>query len=150
MFSRFVDISKKLLPYGALFAVSLLLMAMPSAWAQTDQGAITGVVQDDQGAVIPGAKVTLTATDTDFSLQRTADASGVFIFSPVKIGNYRLTATAPSFQTTVRENLHVDIQQRLNIVVGMKPGSVTQQVTVTTESPLLETQTSDVGQVIST
>jgi hypothetical protein len=150
MFKKFTDISKKLLPFGALFAVCVLLAAMPSAWAQTDQGAITGVVQDDQGAVIPGAKVTLTATDTDFTLERTADASGVFIFSPVKIGNYKLTATAPSFETTVRENLHVDIQQRLNIAVALKPGSVTQQVTVTTESPLLETQTSAVGQVIST
>jgi hypothetical protein len=150
MFRRLVDISKKLLPCGALFAVSLLLIAVPTAWAQTDQGAITGVVQDEQGAVIPGAKVTLTATDTDFTLERTSDASGVFIFSPVKIGNYKLTTTAPSFQTTVRENLHVDIQQRLNIIVGLKPGSVTEQVTVSTEAPLLETQSSDVGQVIST
>jgi hypothetical protein len=150
MFRTFVDISKKLLPSGILFTVSLLLAATPSAWAQTDQGAITGVVQDDQGAVISGAKVTLTATDTDFSLQRTANADGVFIFAPVKIGNYKLTASAPSFETTVRENLHLDIQQRLNITVALKPGSVTEQVTVTTESPLLETQTSDVGQVIST
>ena len=150
MFRTLVDISKKFLPCGALLAACLLFAVMPSAWAQTDQGAITGVVQDDQGAVIAGAKVTLTATDTDFSLERTANGSGVFTFSPVKIGNYKLIASAPSFQTTVRENLHLDIQQRLNITLVLKPGSVTQQVTVTTESPLLETQTSDVGQVIST
>src|ERR1700679_767509 len=79
MFRMLIHRSKKLLPSGILFTVSLLLAAMPSAWAQTDQGAITGVVQDDQGAVISGAKVTLTATDTDFSLERTANGDGVFI-----------------------------------------------------------------------
>jgi len=85
--------------------------------AQTDQGAITGVVQDDQGAVIQGAKVTLTATDTGFALERTANGSGVFVFSPVKIGNYKLTASEANFQTTVQENLHLDIQQRLNVTL---------------------------------
>jgi hypothetical protein len=128
----------------------LIALAASSALAQTDQGAITGVVQDAQGAVIPGAKVTLVATDTSFSLDRTANTSGVFVFSPVKIGNYKLIANAPSFQTTVRENLHVDIQQRLNVSLVLQPGAVTEHVTISTESPLLETQTSSVGQVIDT
>jgi hypothetical protein len=150
MFINLAKGSKKILPTGALFIMSLPFIAIPSARAQTDQGAITGVVQDDQGAVIPGAKVTLTATDTAFSLDRTTNADGVFVFAPVKIGNYKLTASAPSFQTTVRENLHLDIQQRLNVSLALKPGSVTDQVTVTTESPLLQAQTSEVGQVIST
>ncbi|WP_158819636.1 TonB-dependent receptor [Granulicella sp. S156] len=149
MFRNFVDKSRILLLCSALIVICLLAFTVPSAWAQTDQGAITGVVQDDQGAVIPGAKVTLTATDTAFSLERTANSDGAFVFSPVKIGNYKLTATAPSFQTTVRENLHLDIQQRLNITFALKPGAVTEQVTVSTEAPLLETQTSSVGQVIS-
>lgn len=155
MFRNFVDRSKKLLLCNASLFVCLpiacmLAFTVPSASAQTDQGAITGVVQDDQGAVIPGAKVTLTAIDTSFVLERTANSDGVFVFAPVKIGNYKLTAGAPSFQTTVRDNLHLDIQQRLNIMFALKPGAVTEQVTVSTEAPLLETQTSEVGQVIST
>ena len=149
MFRSFVDRSKKLLFCSALMFACLLAFTVPSAWAQTDQGAITGVVQDDQGAIIPGAKVTLTATDTSFVLERTANSDGVFVFSPVKIGNYKLSASAPSFQTTVRENLHLDIQQRMNVTLALKPGAVTEQITVSTESPLLETQTSTVGQVIS-
>jgi len=152
MFRDFVVRSKELLLPGALFAVCVCLFALvaPLAWSQTDQGAITGVVQDDQGAVIPGAKVTLTATDTSFALDRTANSSGVFVFSPVKIGNYKLTASAPSFETTVQENLHLDIQQRLNVTLALHAGEITQQVTVTTGAPLLETQTSSVGQVVST
>jgi len=131
------------------FFLCLTAFAVPSAWAQTDQGAITGVVQDQQGAVVPGAKVTLTATDTDFALDRSANESGVFVFSPVKIGNYKLTASALSFQTTVRENLHLDIQQRLNITLVLHAGAISQEVTVLAEEPLLQSQTSDVGQVIS-
>src|SRR6202011_5430274 len=101
------------------------------------------VEQQDWGSVIPGARVTLTATDTSFALDSTANKSGVFVFSPVKIGNYKLTASAPGFQTTVRENLHLDIQQRLNVALALHTGEVTQQVTVSTEAPLLESQTSE-------
>jgi hypothetical protein len=126
-----------------------LVLSEPSAWAQTDQGAVTGLVQDEQGAIVPGAKVTLTATDTDFALDRTANESGVFAFAPVKIGSYKLTASAPGFQTTVRENLHLDIQQRLYVPLIMHVGAVSQEVTVSAEEPLLQSQTSEVGQVIS-
>lgn len=131
-----------------LVCSALLICVVSPLWAQTDQGAITGLVQDAQGAVIPGAKVSLTATDTGFTLERLANESGVFVFSPVKIGNYRLTANAPSFQTTVRENIHLDIQQRLNLTLVLQPGRISEQVTVSSEPPLLETQTSQVGQVI--
>jgi len=150
MFHNLFRRGKKFFPCGAMFIMGLLVFVTSSAWSQTDQGAITGVVQDNQGAVIAGAKVILTATDTSFSLERTTNTDGVFVFAPVKIGNYKLAASAPSFQTTVRENLHLDIQQRLSILLPLKPGSVTQEVMVSTESPLLQTQTSDVGQVIST
>jgi Carboxypeptidase regulatory-like domain/TonB-dependent Receptor Plug Domain len=151
MFRDFVHKIQKHILRSSWPAVCICLyaFALSAAWAQTDQGAITGVVQDDSGAVIPGAKVTLTATDTSFALDSTANKSGVFVFSPVKIGNYKLTASAPGFQTTVRENLHLDIQQRLNATLTLHTGEVTQQVTVSTEAPLLESQTSEVGQVVS-
>jgi len=122
----------------------------PAARAQVDQGAITGVVQDQSGAVIPQAKVTLTNTDTGLVLERKANDSGVFVFSPVKIGNYKVGAGAPGFQNTVREKLHLDIQQRLNVVLALQPGEVSETVTVSSDAPLLETQTSSVGQVVST
>src|SRR5882757_2059916 len=130
MFRDLVNRSKKLLSRSPRLAVCIFLcaFAVSSASAQTDQGAIVGVVQDESGAVIPGAKVTLTATDTSFSLDRTANESGIFVFSPVKIGNYKLTASAPGFQTTVRGNLHLDIQQRLNVTLALHVGQVDQQV----------------------
>jgi hypothetical protein len=144
--------SKQLFQRGAWLAVGICLyaFAVSPARAQTDQGAIGGVVQDESGAVIPGAKVTLTATDTSFALERTANENGAFTFSPVKIGNYKLTASAPGFETTVRENLRLDIQQHLNVTLPLHPGEIVQQVTVSAGAPLLEAQTSQVGQVVST
>ena len=127
-----------------------LLFAAPKIYAQVDQGTITGVVQDQSGAVVPKAKVTLTDADTGLVLERNSNESGVYVFSPVKIGNYKVSATAPGFQTTDRPNVHLDAEQRLNIVLTLVPGAVSQTVTVNDAAPLLETQSGAVGQVIST
>ena len=105
----------------------LLALAAPAhvLFAQTDQGTITGVVQDPSGAVIGRANVTLTNVDTGLVLKVTADGAGVYVFSPIKIGNYSVTAGAPGFETTTQTNLHVSIQQRLNVVMTLKPGATT-------------------------
>src|SRR5260370_8936729 len=116
---------------------------------QVDQGAITGIVQDSSGAIVPNAGVTVTNIDTGLVLQGTTNGSGVYVFSPLKIGNYTVSATSRGFQTTKQENLHLDAQQRMNIVIVLKPGAASDTVTVTDAPPLLESQTSSVAQVIS-
>jgi len=119
------------------------------AFAQVDQATITGVVKDATGAVIPGAQVTLTNTDTNFVLQGKSGERGEYVFSPIKIGNYTVSATAPGFETTTQENVHVDIQDRLNIPIVLKLGAAKETVTVTAAPPLLQDESS-VGQVMST
>lgn len=130
--------------FGSLTALG------PAARAQVDQGTILGTVQDKTGAVIPGATVTLTDMDTGLGLSRQTNGSGIYVFSPVKIGNYQLSATASGFQTTTQKGLRLDIQQRLNVVLTLQPGAVSQTVTVSSAAPLLQTQDAAVGQVIST
>src|ERR1039457_6618713 len=120
------------------------------ASAQVDQGTITGVVQDASNAVIPGVQVSLTDTDTGLVLQNQTNGSGIYVFTPVKIGNYKISATSPGFATTTRENLHLDLEVPLNVVLVLKPGAVTETVTVTDQIPLLQTQEGSVGQVINT
>ena len=136
----------------ALWGVPFLLVLSLSAHlhAQVDQGAITGVVQDSSGAVVAKAHVTLTSIDTGLSFQRDTNSSGVYVFSPVKIGNYALSASAPGFQTTTEQNVHLDLQQRLNVVLTLQPGAVSESVTVSGGTPLLQSQDASVGQVIST
>ncbi|SEG57339.1 TonB-dependent Receptor Plug Domain [Bryocella elongata] len=127
----------------------LLLMALP-AIAQMDQGTITGVVQDKEGAVIPGATVTLTNTDTGLVQHANANGSGIYVFTPVPIGNYKIAASSAGFSTTVQENLRLDVQQRLNVVLKLNPGAVSETVTVSTAPPPLQTQEASVGQVMTT
>src|SRR6266581_1252323 len=87
------------LPFLTSPIAVLLLLLLTSAYssAQTDQGAITGVVQDSTGAVIPNAQVTATNIDTGLALQAKSNSSGVFVFSPLKIGNYTVSATSTGF-----------------------------------------------------
>ena len=127
-----------------------LLLVTGTATAQVDQGAMTGTVTDNTGAIVPGAQVTLSATDTGLTLQSRSNGSGNFTFSPIKIGNYSVSASAPGFQTTTRQNIHVDVQQRLQVNLALTPGQVSQTVTVTGAVALLQTQSSAVGQVIDT
>lgn len=134
----------------SLLGVIFLILNAGRAFAQVDQGAISGVVQDSSGAVIQDAQVVLTNVDTGLVLRTKTNGSGVYIFSPVKIGLYSVSAAAPGFQTTVQENLHVNIQERLNVALALKPGTVSQTVTVSTAPPLLQTGSGTVGQVMST
>src|ERR1700733_11201297 len=141
--------TQKFMYYAGLVLVLMMTMGLGSTClAQVDQGAITGVVQDSSRAVVPNAAITVTNTDTGLDFQ--ANASGIYVVSPLKIGNYTVTATADGFQTTTHENLHVDAQARLEVNLTLQPGAVSQTVTVSDAPPLLETQTGAVGQVIST
>ena len=114
-----------------------------------DQGAISGTVQDNTGAAIPGAQVTLQNPDTGFKLVATTDAGGTYIFSPIKIGNYMITASAAGFQNAVQKNITVSQGQRLDISPKLNPGAVSETVTVTDAPPLLQTEASSVGQALS-
>jgi hypothetical protein len=114
-----------------------------------DQGAIDGVVQDPTGAVIPGAQVVLTNPDTGFKMSTTSNGSGVYVFSPVKIGTYTITVKAQGFESTIQKNVPVNLGQRAGVNVTLKPGSVGAEVTVTSAPPLLQTQDSSTGETFT-
>lgn len=129
-------------------AFSLLQLSAGRAFAQVDQGSINGTVQDSSGAVVPDAKVTLLNTDQGITLETKSSASGNYTFSPVRIGHYTVTVTAPGFATTTQENLTVAIAQDLQANISLQTGSVSDVVTVSTAPPQLQTDESSVGQVV--
>ena len=135
-----------------LFLLGLVLWLIPGRYAsaQVDQGTITGLVQDSTGAVIPDAQVKLTNTDTGLVFQDRSDKSGIYVFSPIKIGRYTLSATAANFGTTQQQNLQLDIEARLYVVLTLKPAATTSEITVNTAPPMLQTEQGSVNQVVST
>jgi hypothetical protein len=129
---------------GLLFAFVL----PPLALAQVDTGAVLGVVKDASGAVIPGAQLNLVSEQTGLKLAATSDQGGAYIFTPVKIGSYRVEAQAPGFEKAIQENVTVEVQQRVVVDFTLHPGRVTQTVEVTGAPQQLQTQDASVGQVV--
>ena len=129
----------------ALFAAAL--MAVPLC-AQVDTGSITGTVKDPSGAVIGGAKVTLTNAGTGAALTTTTDSDGTYKFSPVRIGAYKIDTSAQGFQTVTQTGVTVNVGTNIEVDFSLKPGSTTETVEVTAAAPVLQTQDASVGQVI--
>jgi hypothetical protein len=117
--------------------------------AQVDFGAILGTIKDQSGAVIPGAKVSLTNEGTNFTISMTSGPDGSYLFTPVKIGVYAVGAEAQGFARAVQSHVTVNIDQKVVVDLTLKPGTVTETVEVTAAPPTLQTQDASVGQVVN-
>ena len=126
------------------FCLSLLCSA---ALGQVDQASMTGVVEDGSGAVVANALVVLTNVDTGLVQQTRTSKNGIYNFSPIKIGNYSVSARAQGFSQTVQDNIHVDVQDRKDVKLTLKVGAASETVEVTAAPPLLQTDEASVGQV---
>jgi hypothetical protein len=132
-----------------LAVVAVYLFSIP-AFAQVDQGTVTGTVLDQTGAVVPQVDVTLTSTDTGLVLTSKTDTNGVYTFSPIKIGNYTISASAPNFEIAKLSGIVLNLNQRLQANLTLQPGNVAQTVTVQAGAEqLLQTEDSSTGQVVS-
>jgi hypothetical protein len=115
---------------------------------QETRGTILGRVTDASGAVVAGVTVRLTNTATNVTVATQSNSEGNYEIPYLLPGAYRLTAEMAGFKTFVREGIELRIADRLVIPVAMELGQITEQVTVTAETPLLEAATASMGQVI--
>jgi len=129
----------------ALWVLLLLLSLGEQAIAQSTTAIISGVVRDEQGAVLPG--VTVTARNVDTSLTRTVvtDPTGVYRFSALPIGPYELTAELTGFATYQRSGLVLSLNQEAVIDISLRLAAIQETVQVTGESPILNTTNAEVG-----
>lgn len=124
-----------------LVAVALIASAAGPAWAQSQAttGVIEGTVVDADGAVLPGATVTLTNTATNYTQVVTSSSNGRFRAPLLPLGPYRVTVELQGFATMVREGIDVSVGQRVNLAFEMQLSTVEESITVTAEKPLIET-----------
>lgn len=127
----------------------LIFLFLPNGWAQVDTGSIIGTVRDSSGAVISGAQLTLTDEGTGVQRKQQSANDGSYTFSPLKIGSYSLQVEKSGFATTEDRHIQVTVQGHLELNPKLAPGTVNQTVQVTSGSPLLDTQTSSVQQLVS-
>ena len=132
-----------------LLCACALLFVPSSARAQFDSATVVGTVRDASSAVVPAAKVTLTGVDTGISVVRTSGDNGSFEFPAVKPGTYVVTAEKSGFALALVDNVLVQVGARLRVDLQMPIGQVSEKVEVSASSPLVETDSSQRGQVIT-
>jgi len=130
-----------------LIAAALALAASPAV-AQQTTGNITGRLVDNQGAAVPGATVTGKNAQTGFTRSDTTDGAGVYRLNALPIGTYDLTAQLPGFKTVDNRGIVLSVGQTLDVNMTLEVAALTETVTVTGETPQIETSSSSVGGVV--
>ena len=130
-----------------LFLVLILLASL--CWAQKDTGNIVGTVKDKSGAVLPSAKVAVEDVERGTVFRTTSNGDGEFSAGPLKPGRYRVIVEKGGFKKTILGPIELNVQERPSVDVVLQVGQVNEQITVNTLGPQLETQNSDLGQVVS-
>ena len=135
---------------AALFVILLAIMIAPGClFAQADRGAIKGIAQDTQNAMVPGTQLTLTNEATGVVAKTVSGSSGQYNFLNLSPGTYSLSSSAKGFSTSVQSHIVVGVGSVVALSIILQPGGVEQTVTVTGNGANVETQTSDVGTVIT-
>ena len=133
-----------------LFTVILLGPLVSVAFSQDSRGSITGQVTDPTGAVISNAAVTVTSTDTGAISHVTSTKEGYYTVPGLLPGGYTVKVSAQGFKAFERSGIALQTQQNLNINVKLEVGAATEQVTVTSAPPLIDTGDASTGQVLTT
>ena len=131
-----------------LLSVVLILTSSLSLHGQSTYGTVDGSVTDPSGAALPGAQVTLTNKGTQEKHTQVTGGEGSYQFVNVIPGEYRLDIEKAGFKHFARSNVTVQVQQDSHIDAALTVGQVSETVEVTSETPLLQAETSSLGQVV--
>lgn len=144
--------NKRILTAGlqrlAMALGAILLLHLPVR-AQFETATVLGTVRDQNGAVLQGTRVTLRNIATGITATATTDSNGDYSFPSVKIGLYRVTAELQGFSTGAVDQVNVTVEARQRVDVTLQVGAATEVITITGQAPLLETESSSKGQIIS-
>ena len=134
------------------FALVLLLLvatALVPCPAQTTSGAFLGRITDQSARVVADASVVLRNETTGIEIRQTTDQAGEYAFNSVTPGVYQISISAPGFATKVVTNINLDVQQTIREDLSLSIGSTSSTISVTATTPLIQTETSDVSNVVT-
>jgi hypothetical protein len=129
---------------GALYLVCCAALAL----AQFESATLTGVVADASGAVVPRASVRVVNEATNVEAMALADAEGRYTFGNLRPGSYRVIASAPGFKQFVSSGVVLQVNQAARLDMQLTVGAVTEEVAVTGEAAVLDTESASRGAVI--
>lgn len=132
----------------SVLALIGILFGCLSAFAQ-DTATIVGTVTDSTGAVIPNAKITVASPERGIHRDLVSNASGQYVVSALTIGTYSVTAEAPGFQKLEQTGITLQVGQYQRVDMVLKVGQVTQEVTVTSNAPVVQTESAAISDVVT-
>jgi len=128
----------------------LVLGVLPAtALAQTGAASLTGIVNDQSGAAVPGATVTATNQATNVAYTALSNEAGTYTITSVPVGMYVVKAELSSFKTATTKPMQLEAMQIARVDFKLELGTLAETVEVTGESSVLQTETATVGEVIS-
>ncbi len=133
-----------------LVVLMALSIAIPPSFCQEVSAGITGAVTDATGGAVAQAAVTARDVDRGTTWNTTTNEQGIYFFPRVPPGNYELRIEAKGFKTAVRSDIVLEVNQRARVDMSMEIGAVTESIEVTGSAPLLQTDRTEVGGVITT
>jgi hypothetical protein len=133
--------------YRWFFLLSLLGIILP-LWANDPTGTITGTVTDVSGAVVPKAKVTVTNHGTNANRDVRTNDDGDFTAALLPPGHYRVSVEKDGFRRAIHTGIDLDVDQTARVDFTLQVGMPTEEVNVTDTQPIVQTDTSTMGQVI--
>jgi hypothetical protein len=129
--------------------LSLCVICSTLVSAQSTGGRILGRVADTSGAVLAGVKVTATNDATGIVRETKTNASGDYVFPEVPVGTYTLTFDLAGFKTSVHKSVTLDVNQVITLNMSMQVGASKEVVEVTSEAPLVDTTSTQLGAVVN-
>jgi hypothetical protein len=128
--------------------IVIMALGVVAGRAQVATGNIRGTVSDSSGGVLPNCSITVNHVNTGLQRVVSTNEQGDFNVPSVPVGEYRITAGLAGFQTKTLTGLVLQVDQTATVPITLDPGAVSQTVEVTAAAPVLDSQTSSLGQVI--
>src|SRR5438105_6072701 len=128
----------------------LILALVPAtAVAQTGAASLTGLVSDQTGAAVPGATVTAANQATNVDYTAVSNEAGNYTITAVPVGTYVVKAELTGFKTAMTTPIHIEAKQIVRLDFKLELGAIAEMIVVTGQSPVLQTESATVGEVIS-
>ncbi|PYR22013.1 MAG: hypothetical protein DMF98_21045 [Acidobacteria bacterium] len=132
----------------AVAVALMVVLASVSLLAQANTGTIVGTVHDSSGAVLASAPITIRNEETNISRTVVTSASGDYSAPLLPPGSYEVSATAAGFNEAVFRNIRLQVNQTVRMDFNLTVGAVQEAVDVASAAPLIQTDTSSMGQVV--
>jgi hypothetical protein len=129
--------------------VALMFLGGTAAFGQGTSASLTGQISDNSGAVVPGATVTATNTDTSLAQTATTKGDGTYLIAPLPPGHYKLTIEAKGFERYAQTGIELSVNVASTQNVVLKTGSLQETVTVFENAELINTTTPELGTTVN-